>query len=436
MQRQFNVRKISLICYKISERKLLKILSLLPNLEEVVLDFILEKTSKYPQQRLSNLNRLRSLQCRAQVASIIFELPDDTLTSLSFEFMFIDPPPPLQTMKAIFERQRNINHFTINPVDTTATELPSLETLRLIRSNEYQGASVRLHLAETLRNQNQITSLTIQNILSKEEFLLICSLRSLEYLEIELEGVYDATLRSLNRLYNLKTLKLVSYSSKSKFKFLKLPLLRDLKLVFINDNTNVEVNMEQFPTSFPNLRRLQIMCNLPFFDAATLPVLLKNDKIVKLDVLVGLDSNEKAAMTPMCRDKLREVRLGHNYSAKALNYIIESAPNLEKLFTGIDNLDVLQKILMNFQKLTHLKIYSQNGISFGSDAFIQLLQKHGKNLTHLACETDEYIFDDEAFSKLSCAFGTQFSTIQYHLWCPLIMKNVPWNVETFPVFSV
>lgn len=85
IHQQNSICKLSLRSAQLSEKKLIKLLSLLPHLEELSLELCLTKVSKISMQRLSHLKKLKSFKCCAQAASIIFELKNDVLKQLSFD---------------------------------------------------------------------------------------------------------------------------------------------------------------------------------------------------------------------------------------------------------------------------------------------------------------------------------------------------------------
>lgn len=433
LQHQLNLRKFTIICYNISERKLFKLLTLLPNLEEIVLDFNLKKMSTTPSGRLQNLSKLKSLHCRAQMAAIIFELPNDILQKLSFEFMFNDLAPTKELMKRILEKQKIIEELSFNPEGTSAISLPPLKKLKLLKSSIFTNLKNMFCISKILKNQNQLISLTIQNIITRDIFLLICNIRSLEKLDLELDDIDDGALQKLNSFQKLKELRLAIYKTELNFSSLKLPFLRKLRLYLVCDEIELNLVLEQFPLNFPNLKHLQIAINMQNMKAEHLPGLLQNKLLEKLDVCLEMESNFSIEMTTVYHDRLKEVCLGNDYFQNALNYIIKAAPKLEKLCTGISNLHVLKQILINCPNLSHLKVLPRCLISFESDSFIHLIQEHGKNLTYFECEASgERSTDETTFSKLQRAFEIQFSKIEL-CGSRVIMKNVRWDNDQYVV---
>lgn len=431
-----SIRKFTLVCSEISERKLFKMLASLPHLEEISLDVTLTKVSKSPNQRLKCLSQLKSLQCRSRNISIIFELPSDVLQSLSFEFMYCDEAPSPQSLQEIFHLQKNLKVLSLNPEANSNIQLPSLEKLRLVRRHKLWTYPNIRHVGKMLEDQNQLKSLNIQSVLAEEDFLKICSIRSLESLEIELENADDTLMRNINRLTGLSQLGLALYSYKSKFSSVKLPHLKILNLLLVDNDKKTQLDLSQMPRNFPCLRQLKILSNSQMITLESLPDLLGNKNLVKLDVNMSNGSDQSFDCKPTQHYGLKEVLLGFKYSRNALHYIIKATPHLEKLFTGIESLGDLQHILTNCKKLTHLKLFIHTG-DFHFDDFVELLQSFGRSLTYFECEMErsDILGSKASLLKLEKSFNTQFTVIDIQMFNRLIMKNVSWTVDTFPVYS-
>lgn len=415
------IRKVSIIANEISEKKLSKLLSFLPNLEEIVLNVVLKKTSENPKQKLSHLHNLRKLQCNTQAVNIIFELSNDILGTLSLKHTLNEKPISLELLQGIFEKQRNIVDFSFNPENVSSFELPSLTRLELVDS---EVSNLKPDILDLLEGQDELRSLSLGRFLSTEEFFTICSKETLQSLEIKVKNI-DNIIIKLNFLINLQMLEIDLFDNYGDFAFIELPFLKELKLK-VQGKPNLKELISLFPSHFPSLKQLTLSANLAIDDTQDLHNLLQNPNLIKLEVTVRSALKQQNHFFGNFHEKLKEAHFGHLCSQDAVNFLTESVPNLERLNATITDLESLRKILTACKKLTHLKLYSKNDLDMSSDEFITCLKENGKNLVYFQCGTDRTILDFDACQKTKEAFDDQFEIIDYK-YMTLIMRNEKWN---------
>lgn len=416
---QSHVWKISVVTNEISEKKLIKLLSLLPNLEEVTLDVLLKKTSETSQQKLSHLHHLKILHCLTQAAKIVFELPNNVLTTLSFKHTSSEKPPSDKLLQSVFEKQKNIIEFSFNPEAVESFKLPALKKLQIF------GSMSKLDISEILESQQNLSSLAVQHFLSTEEFIIACRIKSLQCLKMKLMNV-DSVVLNINQLTDLRKLQLdLSCSADSDFVYVSLPLLEELKLK-VQGNINLKELISMMPTNFPCLKQLVLSSNLSIEDTQDLYNLLQNPNLEMLEVTVCQTLRDPSQLFGNFHEKLKKVNFGHLCSTYAVNFLIDSVPNLEQLTVAIEDLGTLRKILTSCNKLTQVKLYSKGGLSLGSDDFIECVKEHGKNLTYFQCGTDRSSLNFDSLREIKKAFETQFEVIDYK-FMTLLMRNDKWN---------
>lgn len=97
-----NIRTISFRYAALTERDLLTLLSLLPCLEDVTVDVSLIKKSHETLPCIAHLTRVRSFTCKVENAKLIFELPYNILTRLSFTSILREALPSKLLLREIF----------------------------------------------------------------------------------------------------------------------------------------------------------------------------------------------------------------------------------------------------------------------------------------------------------------------------------------------
>jgi hypothetical protein len=414
-----SIRKITFKFAAISEPCLIKLLNMLPNLEDITIDVSLINSSMSSQQKLSQLKSIKSFTSKVEAAKIIFELPNDVVTKLSFTSVLKDALPSVELLQDIFDKQRKIEELNFDPekVDPASLELLKLKKLRLASSS---------NSLVILENQQSLTSLSMQEPVTNDEFVKICNFQRLESLSIKVKNVDPKALIKLNRIQSLKELVLTldRVYPVNAFCDIALPHLEKLELNFMCD-TNTQAFLENFSTNFPSLKNLK----LTFADIKAIQSLLLNKNLQSLDInkVTSSDTAELQRCT-IKHENLRELKIGHEFSQYLIDLITDCLPNLEKLLLCnnlINDLNTLQNVMVNCKRLTHISVVNQNChpvLLFNQ--LITLLKSHGKNLIHFEYGDIKFAC---AVEKLKCSFDAQYQFIySKHEDKRLVMRNGKW----------
>lgn len=419
-----SIKKIALKYAAINEASLLKILNMLPNLEDITIDVSLINSSMNSQQKLSQLKNVKSFTCKVEAARILFELPNDVVTKLSFTSVLKDSLPSVTLLQDIFDKQRNIEELNFDPekVDPASLELLKLKKLRLASSSNSLAI---------LENQQNLKSLNLQEPVTNEEFVKICGFQKLESLSIKVKNVDPNSLTKLNKVQSLKelTLTLDRVYSVNAFCDIALSKLEKLELNFMCD-TNTQAFIENFPTNFPSLKHLK----LTFADIKAIESLLQNKNLQSLDIN-KITSSENAELPPptIKHKNLKELKIGHEFSQYLIDFISNCLPNLEKLLLCnnlINDMNTLHHVMLSCKRLTHISIINQKCHSILLfNQFLQMLKELGSNLVHFEYGDVKFACDNILIiEKLKSLFNAQYQFIySKHEDRRLVMRNGKWE---------
>lgn len=424
---QDSIKKITLRFAAIDEYNLMELLALLPNLEEIVIDASLYNSGG-AQQRLTHLRFMRSFTCKVESAKIIFDLPQDVLTKLSFSSVVYESPPSPQLLQSLFEAQRNLKELNFDPAkvgDGFSMNLLDLKHLRLASNHQ---------MVEILKSQKNLIDLNIKKDLTEEEFVEVCGLKQLQVLDIKVGNVNATLLHKINNLKDLKKLLLITNRGYwvTSLCNIELKKLEKLELSFTSD-TNIQIFLEKLPTHFPTLKNLK----LTSVEMKSIPTLLLNKNLESLEIeeLKSLSETNEIQLPETSHEKLKEFKVGHEYSEYLLDFITCFMPNVFKLSLRnffIKDLSTLKHVLGK-KRLTHLSIFNRNcrndeckDFTWLMREFVNLMKDQGQSLTYFEFENVKLSSWD--MQKLNSFLKSQFAFIYYENSCKtLVLKNGKWN---------
>lgn len=372
------VRKISFSFTVIEEVLLLRLLNFLPNLEEIIMDVSLSNSVDDCQHKLISLVRVRSVTCKVESAPVIFQLPDDVLTSLSFESSLHDSPPSTKLLAEIFKRQKRIKDLNFDPRNVC---LESLEKLTL---SKLRSTNVR-QIFGILEQQRKLKTLNLIETVNDKELLQICQLKNLRCLVVDLREIKDSnSIKGLSNLHQLEQLSIYFDSSNQWLPIaeLCLPKLSKLDLIF-SSKLDLQFNRSSILAS-TNLRHLKFS----HCDFNSISSILTNEKLEALELgLLENNSHENLMSNRKIHWNLKLLTIENSNVTsheEVLRMTVESLPKLQKLSLGnvVRDDKALKMILMSLKSLTHLSISNQIIFNFGNET-IKVIKDCGNNLRYL-----------------------------------------------------
>lgn len=412
------IRTISFKYAALTERDLLTLLSLLPCLEDVTVDVSLIKKSHEISPSIAHLTRVRSFTCKVENAKLIFELPHNILTRLSFTSILRDALPSKLLLREIFERQRNIRHLNFDPQKADALSLNLLQ-LRYLRLASNANA------LNVLRSQQRnLECLNVQETIDEDLFVEICArLKELKALTIK-AGKLDM----ITKLSQLRRLNELQLTIEERFPDREMLCFRLNHLMTLDmrlpEAANVKVFVENLRENFPSLRTVK----LSSLDVVGFSHLLEmsNLRCIHIDKLTI--ANDSLIPNFTTHERLRNLAIGCACPKTVSQLLSTSFPCLDQLsLRNINNgsLDVLKHTLANHRTLSQITINTQICHSILLNQFVGLLREFGKNLTFLEFGDLNLSFNVE---KLSEVFSGQFSFIHTdHDGRRLTMRSCKWR---------
>jgi hypothetical protein len=418
---QHVIRKISFKYAALSERDLLTLLSMLPCLEEMTIDVSLIKKSHEIPPNISHLTRVRSFTCKVENAKLIFELPQNILTRLSFTSILRDSLPSKLLLREIFERQRNIKHLNFDPQKADALSLNLLQ-LKYLRIASNANALNVLN-----SQQRNLESLTVQETIDEDLFVEICTkLSELKALNIKAGKLELITKLSLLRRLNELTLTIEERFPHREMLCFRLNQLKKLDIVFPLNTMNMKIFIENLRENFPSLR----IVKLSSVDVSEFQCLLEMSNLRSIEVTMLSTVNDAQQIIPKFPSHERLLNLTIGCSCpKTINQLLSTHfPSLDQLMLkNINNgsLDILKQALLNHRKLTQISINTQISHSILLNQFVNLVQEYGGKLTFLEFGDLNLSFNCE---KLEEVFSGQFSNIYTDIdGQRLTMRSCKWK---------
>lgn len=373
---QNNIRKVSFAFTVIDEKLLIRLLSLLPKLEVIVLDVSLSNSSNDNQRKLSCLTQVRSVTCKVESAKIIFELADDILTSLSFCSSLHDSPPSTKLLSEIFLRQSRIEDLNVDPLNVDIKSLRKLKLGKLRIVNGHHGWRI-------LQEQRELLELKLLANSTTKTFMEICQLKCLKTLIVDVREIVTNYIRNLNGLNNLEEFSIHFDPTKQQFAVAELsfPKLSSLDLTF-SPKFDLQFN-ESTLIGSPKLKTFKLArCNFNLFCK-----LLENKNLESL--AVGSLTNcfeDIMKNNEVVHHKLKALYIeqANDISIKVLKAIVDSLPGVETIAIGnvVKDYEDLRIILTACKRLTHVTVSNlRNSINVDHE-LIKLVKGHGKNLMH------------------------------------------------------
>lgn len=396
-----SVRKIAFGFAAMSEEHLYQLLNLLPNLEEVTIDVSLIKSAQVSTKRLEKLKKIKCLTCRVESAQTVFELSNNVLTKLSFNSVLCDSSPSADLLKAIFEKQKNIEELNFDPTNAALVELPKLKTLRMMKHH---------NVADILSRQEKLRSLNLEGALRNTEILQASKLDCLQSLTIKFFNNGAVSLACLSGLKNLKELKLSIDKVQTASSICKIESkqLESLELHVMCD-VNSNLLLGKLSSNFPRLKHLKLDFICRFIDADAMAHLLKINNLKSLDVRTLKTAREASQFPVIVHQNLKELKVSlyADYSKDFFFFIINSLPNLERFITNntISDFSLLKTAMVNWKRLTQITFCCQNPIA--PSALFRLLKEHGRKLTHFEFEHGKALAEP-LLAKFLEMFETQF----------------------------
>ena len=426
-----DIKKITFEFAAIDEKLLIKLLNLLPELEDITVDVSLYskivETSNF-KRKLCILSKMKHFSCNAESAKLILELPNNTLIKLSFISSLHNLPPSQELLRSVFNSQKKIEDLNFDPqnLEHETMNLKGLKILRLATNNL---------LPDILNTHDKISCLNTVQPLTDGDFLSISNLKFLQQLCLNVTKLDFFAVLDLKNLTTLKelTINIDLISQGPTFKDLKLPEIEKIKLSY-SENTNIEerifVIAEHFPLNFPKLKHLE----MGKVSTKILSILLNNTNLESLQLSeISYSTNVRLHLTPK-HYNLKELSLGSVDNAKnqVLNLIFSCLPNLQKLKLGnisFSDVELFKIYIKKCKRLTHLCILSAN-FSIFDVPVQQFLKQHGQSLKYVELSKSNYsninVKDVTQSNKVRSLFKCQFSSI-----CEngetVIMSNCKWE---------
>lgn len=401
------IRKISFGFTALTEDYLIRILSFLPKLEEIVIDVSLCNASNDSGQRLNELSNVRSFTCKVELAKLIAELPRRVLEKLSFTSSLHDQPPSNETMNEILQRQRTIEDLNFNPLNTLSLEPLKLKKLRLSSNH---------HLTDLLQNQSKLKALVLQANLTNKDFDEICKLKDIEHLEVNLANVNQNSLKNLNSLMELRELSLTLETSAqlAAFNEVSLPKLLTLNL----KSPKTESVKARLAKNFPALTHLKLTST----NTTSLSILFKHRRLQSLSIELLTQSGESESFGTD-NESLREFSvMRYEGNAQIALKLFTAMSGVEKVHFGANlilDCESLRQILTNHRKMSSLSVHSQKHSIDCDGTFTKVLKEHGERLTRFEFSEMKTAAN---LDKLQENFDTQFELI-YNEQKKLVMRN-------------
>lgn len=431
---QNDVKKVNLRFAAINAEDLIKLLSLLPKLEEIVIEGYLYNlpliTHQISQQKkLAQLKQVRILTCNVESTVLALELPDHCLKKLTLNCLVLNITPSTLLFETIFAKQKNIEDFYF---DACCMNADILKMLKLKHLKLSRNRVNRRDLMESLQSQQNLTNLNVLFPLNSENFNEVLKLQILSKLTINVINIDSTFIESLNALKMLKdlTLTLNPITQSYSFAHIIMNQLENLNLQNGNNTSSIELIAEDLPKAFPNLKHL-ILETVTF---KTFANLLENRNLKFLEISVVADwyaSPLEVLVVPhenLMTLKVRKIL--KNNENKFLKFLMASMPALRKLRLNnirIERYEMLELIMKSFSKLTHIAISSPVE-SFGDNFAIPLLS-FGRNLEFVEFTTPLNLNSGQIsppIIELNCIFELQFAFI-YSDGNRLIMRNSKWD---------
>lgn len=424
------VKKITFEFAALDEKLLIKLLNLLPELEDVTVDVSLYSKAEASnfERNLCTLSKIKYFTCNAESAKLILELPDNTLTKLYFISSLHNSPPSQELLRSIFNNQKKIEDLNFDPqnLEPETMNLNDLKMIRLATNNL---------LSDILHAHDKITCLITVQQLTNEDFLTICNLNFLQRLCINVTKLDFSVVLELKNLMALKelTITIDLLHQGPAFKYLKLSQIEKIKLS-CSENANIEeilaVVAEHLPLNFPKLKHLE----MGKVSAKIFSMLLNNKNLESLQLLeITKSSNNGLNFTPR-HDNLNELSVGSVDNAEnlVLNLIFSCLRNLRKLKLGnisFFDLELFKSSFKRCKKLTHLCILNANFSIFDANVQ-QFLKERGKNFEYAELSKLNFfkinVKDVSRSNKIRSIFNCNFSSI-----CEngetIIMSNCKWE---------
>lgn len=413
-----HVRTISFKYAALTERDLLTLLSLLPCLEHITVDVSLIKKSHEISPSIAHLSRVRSFTCKVENAKLIFELPCNILTRLSFTSILKDALPSKLLLREIFERQRNIRHLNFDPQKADALSLNLLE-LRHLRLASNTNAINVLRL-----QQRNLESLIVLQTIDDELFGEICArLKQLKALTIR-AGKLDM-IAKLSALASLRELRLTieeRFPAREMLCF-RLNHLSELDMS-LPEAANVRVFVENLRENFPSLRTVKFST----LDVNGLANLLEMSNLRCIHVGKLMTPNDSLIPRFATHERLRNLAIGCTCPKTVSQLLSTEFPRLDQLtLRHLNNgsLDVLKHTLVRHRRLAQISINTQICHSILLNQFVALVREYGRNLTFLEFGDLNLSFNVE---RLSEVFSGQFAFIYAdHDGRRLTMRSCKWR---------
>lgn len=410
------VRKVTISFAALAEHNLIKILNLLPELEEIVLDVSLWFVSCVPQNQLMKLTKVKSFISNIDSSVMILELPENILQKLSFNSATHIVAPSAALLKSIFQRQKNIKDLTLNPKNLNLESLSQLKLEKLFLHTSD-------HLVDIMKQQRHLTTLVVRGELKNQEISTFYEFSSqLISLDINVENISSALLRQLNCLQELKDLSLIVKRSSQVIDLTQVSLLK-LKSFQLTNSLNCEsfqILAEKMSKNFPALKHLTVS----YVSCSTFSTLLENQGLVELNIVEIKPSEAETLKTR--NEGIEDVSIGfaNIIGGDVLNIISSSLPNLKKLRLNkfiISDVNVLLEIMKAFKQLTHLAVLGTNfSLVISNPAISTFLKIHKKNLENFEFTSNEREDNkgcqqktdlDSKLQKMTNMFNSQFSSI-------------------------
>lgn len=416
---QHVIKKIAFKYAAISERDLMTLLSMLPCLEDLTIDVSLIKKSHDIPPSISHLTRVRNFTCKVENAKLIFELPQNILTTLSFTSILRDSLPSKLLLREIFERQRNIKHLNFDPQKADALSLNLLQ-LRYLRLASNANAMNVLN-----SQQRNLESLTVQETIDEDLFAEICTkLNELKALNIKAGKLELITKLSLLRRLNEMKLTIEERFPNREMLCFRLNQLKKLDITF-PVTMNMKTFIENLRENFPSLRFVK----LSSVDVGEFQCLLEMSNLRSIEV-TKLSTVNEAQIIPKfpSHERLLSLTVGCSCPKTIYQLLSTHFPSLDQLMLkNIHNgsLDTLKHALFTQRKLTQISINTQICHTILLNQFVALIQEFGGKLTFLEFGDLSLNFNCE---KLSEVFGGQFSSIYTdHGGQRLTMRSCKWK---------
>lgn len=429
----FKIKRVEIASSKFRKTEMIKSLNLLSCVEEISfydVEFIDETDEETPESlNLAKLKKFKFHLCNVKIPQIILELPPCVLQSLIIENCILGR----ETLRSIFESQRNIQELEFDPyyVDPTSMEHLKLNKMKLMCNR---------HVASLLRCQKRtLRSLDLSRAhIGDSEFLKICKLQNLMSLKLWIDRVSWENLENLVKLRNLNNLYLnydrLEVEYMRNISRIKLPSVAKLRIKFPRLKILSE-NFIEMSLNMINLKHLNIS-NQSIGAIATLVEYFKN-----LETLViGCDSDSSEVVdfpvANLSHDKLKEICIYSSYAdqkaLKCTNSILEiinrSLKNLEKLKLQnvlIFSSEQLRDIFVSHHNLSHvfIDIPSEN-ITFDDECFA-VLKENAMHLKYFQSRGAEITVNKKILEREFCK---QFSVIKIKPWKrQIVLRNCKWE---------